>query len=211
MKVAGFNFFVGVVVAMVVAAVAVGLYLAGSPNTERGRRFDTERVNALAGIAAAVDSYYGEKGALPPTTEALTTENIHLGPFVDPKTGEPYEYQVTGVSTYELCAVFEYDSQAMSKSRAESTPVPVDYYRGAPSSTWDHGTGRSCFPLDAEARLARPSCSLRNPCVAGQTCALLPNVPRAVCVPEGRECLAAGCPNACTLLESYPVEVRCGE
>lgn len=214
--VSGLRLFVGAVILMVTATVGVGLYLAGSPSKERGRRFDEQRVNELQQIATAVDSAYYRDGRLPTALEQLSAapEYGYVPSLVDPETGAPYEYRPTDGDTYELCATFETESQQTDQyGRPKPVPtrpmmeaaMPYPGYRD-----WTHGAGRHCFQLTVEPRMPNQVCSLTNPCEAGQTCATLPGTKGTVCVPTGKECLAAGCPDGqCTIAESYPVQVRC--
>lgn len=210
--------FLATAVVMVAAAVGVGLWLAGSPSGERQRRFDEQRVNELSQIASAVDNSYQRNGRLPGTLEALAelgAYDFYVPSLADPEDGTPYEYRTTGTTTYELCATFAAESQAMDARGVPKPPVARPAMMEYPGyRSWDHPAGRHCFSLDAEAVMAAPAtlCSITNPCQAGQTCAQLPNRKGTYCVPQGKECLAAGCPDdRCMLLESYPVQVRCAE
>jgi hypothetical protein len=50
--------------------------------------------------------------------------------IVDPATGAPYEYRVTGPSSFELCATFD-------------GPRDEDFM-----ARWNHAAGRHCFEFD---------------------------------------------------------------
>lgn len=212
----------GAVSLLVAAAATLGLLIAGSPSRERERQFDNDRVADLSAIASAADSVYVNEGRLPDSLdelERLASEGkVYRADTVDPQTGVPYGYRTITTETYELCAVFSLPSAdkdaAASYARpyapppfAEATggrPLPHGGYR-----SFSHDAGRQCFTLDASAVAPKSQCSLTQPCAAGQTCAILPGRSGAVCVPEGRECLAAGCEGQCVIAESYPVQVRC--
>lgn len=208
--------FVGAVTVMVAAVIAVGLYVAGSPVKERNRQLDEQRTNELQQIAGAIDMAYDRDQRLPASLDELkggSKEYYYVSSIVDPKSGAPYEYLVTGDTRYELCATFddvtqERDQYGRLKPMSEPLPpaaVPYPGYRD-----WTHGAGRHCFTVDVEDRPSNQACGLRNPCQAGQTCAQLPDRKGTFCVPAGKECLAAGCANdKCVILESYPVQVRC--
>ncbi|MEK9152513.1 MAG: hypothetical protein AAB692_04050 [Patescibacteria group bacterium] len=214
MKLTPLRLFVGVVIAAVAAAVAGGLYLAGSPNKERMRQFDAQRLSALQTISSAVDSYYDMNTRLPGSLAMLSAPGkpgYYLEQTVDPATKEPYEFSVVSDKTYEICANFDLPYDTINPSLYDP-PMPVRpgmYAAVAQEWNWNHPAGRYCFSLNAQERTARAACSLTNPCAAGQTCAALPNRSGSVCVPAGMECLAAGCPGACAIAESYPVQVRC--
>ena len=55
----------------VVAAIAAGLVLIGSPSAERMRRLDEIRVSDLMQLSRAVDFYWKREGALPPSLDTL--------------------------------------------------------------------------------------------------------------------------------------------
>lgn len=213
----GLKLFTGIVVAMVAVVVVVGLFVAGSPSKERERRFDEQRVNELQQIAGAVDNAYYRDGHLPASLDevAVNKQDYYVPSTVDPRTRAPYEYRTTGGDTYELCATFDDVTQQTDQygrvtpvAPPKTAPVVGGAYPGY--RDWTHGAGRHCYQLIVESRMPTQACSLTSPCQAGQTCAQLPDRKGTYCVPAGKECLAAGCPEgACTLLESYPVQVRC--
>lgn len=119
----------GLVTVVVLAAIAMGIFLIGSPAQERARRLDARRVQDLTGIARAVDLYWTRHASLPLSLEELGKEPGGNIRSTDPGTGAIYEYRpLTGA--YELCAQFEHDSG-----------------QGGPTSDgiWSHGAGRQCF------------------------------------------------------------------
>ena len=125
--------FIVTVISLIVAAVAYGLYLTGTPGFQRQVRFDERRIADLQQISRAVSSYHSQSGRLPETLEALEFLDFFVPSLSDPKTGESYEYRVASEVTYELCAVFEYDSSIAVKPR----------FPGLES--WEYKEGRQCF------------------------------------------------------------------
>lgn len=131
--------FTGVATVVVVAAVAWGIVLAGTPGQVRMRRYDAQRLDDLRAVhreiqALCVDPEDREalKRALPATLEELAEaafyERIRLA---DPETGEPYRYRVVNETTYELCATFATERDADEEV------------------FWNHGVGEKCFLVDA--------------------------------------------------------------
>ena len=121
-------------VAAVVAAVAAGLVLVGSPADERKRGLDTTRVGDLIDLSAALDEMWAS-GELPASLDSMAGA-LHRNVNVrDPLTVAPYSYRVLGGPEYELCAVFDRDD------RSEQTAV-----------FWAHGAGRTCYRLEARPR-----------------------------------------------------------
>jgi hypothetical protein len=216
--VSGLQAFVGAVVLMIAATVITGLYLAGSPSKERGRRFDEQRVSNLQSIASAIDARFERTGTLPTDLAELAVpgnpENYVIGSMNDPATMTQYEYLPADATKYQLCATFDLATPESPAEPGMKRPYPAPYAMesypvGLEMTNWSHPAGRHCFSMDVSLRTARVACGLTNPCAAGQTCATLPEKKGTVCVPAGKECLAAGCLGECVIMESYPVQVRC--
>jgi hypothetical protein len=128
--------FVSVAGLLVVAAVAAGLVLLGSPREARLHRLDDQRLSAIQALSNTVDGYRQAHGALPDTVGQLAADQTGLAPSVmrDPETGAPYEYRKTGPAAYELCARF-----------ATTTDDDVPLH-------WRHGPGRACFSQTSKAK-----------------------------------------------------------
>ncbi len=143
---AGLRIFASGVTVAVLAAVVGGLFLAGSPGRARGIQLDRERASHLSGISVAVDRYWNEFDELPDDLQTLSRTRGYAVPSIrDPGTLAPYEYQVTGARSYELCAVFAVASDA-DKS-------PPTYGRfGSTSRFWEHAAGRGCFSIDVKVQ-----------------------------------------------------------
>jgi len=125
----------GVAVALVVAAVGVGVYVVGSPAEERVRRLDDRRSQDLGNIAQQVRMFAEQNKRLPDSLQqvpALQDESSR-----DPVTGRPYGYRITGTDTFEICADFD---RASDPERFHFT-----------DNTWTHGAGHTCFPQVATA------------------------------------------------------------
>jgi hypothetical protein len=135
-------------VLIVAGAIALGFALAGSPLTARQYRMDEKRVEDLRAIHRAIQQMATKTDkntstvkairALPKTLDEVadyqtTHEAGRKLDLVDPQTGEPYGYTVTGEKTYELCATFEL---AREKKR--------DLF-------WNHAAGRHYFKFNAES------------------------------------------------------------
>jgi hypothetical protein len=128
---------------VVIAAVAWGFSLAGSPAGRRLERFDEQRLVDLKNIVreiqlttmdSGVTNPQGKKSLkapLPKTLEEAAKtargEKINLR---DPETDEAYRYRVKNDSTYELCATF-------ARRRDEDSGV-----------FWNHPAGQHCFTIN---------------------------------------------------------------
>ena len=121
-----------------------GGLVVGSPFSERLRKLDERRIQELGTIETALDRFclgppeVREKGApkalvapLPRSLDELASVAVVERPrTIDPATGLPYEYRVTGPSSFELCATFD-------------LPRDEDL-----APRWNHTAGRHCFAVD---------------------------------------------------------------
>jgi hypothetical protein len=128
-------------IVLAVAALAVSLFLIGSPATQRARNNDSQRVNNLQMLESQVVSYWQTKGRLPDQLTDLADGTISgsLPVPTDPVTHNVYGYQRTGDRSYRFCADFQTASEDGGKSIVERP------YGGTNISTWDHSAGRTCF------------------------------------------------------------------
>lgn len=162
----GLKIFVSIVVIAVVAVVAVGLYLAGSPARERDRRFDEQRLNALQQVSSAVQYYFDRQTSLPKTLDELKGKpDYYIPALLDPKTGTSYEYTILSATTYELCATFDLPS-AQSDPH---TPKPAYgvYRGGSDADFWNHAEGRVCFSFDL-SKSSAGNCALMRDKISGR-------------------------------------------
>lgn len=126
--------------AVVALAVGAAVLVLDSPAAERRRRLDERRVEDLQEVAAAIDVYWTREGTLPPDLDVLAGWQGLDAPRTDPVTEEPYRYELTGESTYRLCATFA--------TEAPGRPAQGSW-RFRPT-LWHHPAGEHCFELEAE-------------------------------------------------------------
>jgi type II secretory pathway pseudopilin PulG len=123
---------------VVVAAVAGGLFLAGSPATRRARRLDDL-------LSAAIDQYRREHGSLPADLDALDRSPRTTAKLTDPETGVRYEYRMLEPASdhpsYQLCASFGAETGEGKGGRHGSD---------GRSDFWRHHGGRQCFTIEAD-------------------------------------------------------------
>lgn len=135
---------------IVAGSVALGFSMSGSPLTARSQRLDEKRVADLRAIRSAIRQMatddangYGSREAtlqrpLPKTLDDVaqfrskqqTGARLDL---VDPSTGRPYAYKITGEKTYELCAEFELPREKKHEL------------------FWNHAAGKCCFQINVES------------------------------------------------------------
>ena len=128
----------------VAVAVVLGMVTVGSPLAERRRKLDERRVDELRELESTIERICLGPGEtrpdgprrelvkpLPPDLPAVAAGAVPKRPSIDdPATARPYEYRVTGASTFELCAMFD-------RARDDDDLV-----------RWNHPAGRHCFTFD---------------------------------------------------------------
>jgi len=122
-------------VAVVGVAVAVGLFISGSPAEQRLLRLDEQRVNDLRQLSYAVNRRWEQLQRLPADAAGLIDGRFLSSLPIDPVSGQPYEYRVTAPQEFEVCGVFDRPSR----------PSLADDF-------WFHESGRKCFAFDVTER-----------------------------------------------------------
>ena len=140
------------VVLVVIAGLGYSIFLMGTPGQQREIRLDRERVEHLSNISDNIDVYWGLNGELPRSMNDMAGSRYYIQSIEDPETGIPYEYNITGEAEYELCAVFA--------AGADRRGYPD---RRFSEKAWDHGAGKTCFPLEAKSIDAPPGAPNRPP------------------------------------------------
>lgn len=79
-----------------------------SPETV-AKRNDEQRVDDLSLIIEAIHNFRGAKSRLPNNLQELAEATRNLN-WLDPVTGEAYEYVFVNKDVYSLCAIFETDA-----------------------------------------------------------------------------------------------------
>lgn len=148
----GVMVFVWGAVAFVIAVIAAGFVVAGSPQSQRLLRFDERRVNDLSLIQSQIVTYWQNNNVLPRNLDQLRNDIYGFSVPVDPKTGQPYEYQITGDLKFKLCANFETSSQKSKLGREGAMPVVYPFK----NETWDHRQGSVCFDREIDTNLIKP-------------------------------------------------------
>lgn len=147
----------GHVIIGAVAVIAVGGFvIAGSPKSERLRRFDLERVNGLQTIQTQVVEYWQRKELLPESLNSLRNDIAGFIPPQDPETQEPYAYRATGDLTFELCATFALPSENLDPRYPKAIAHPMGPYDNGLAQTWDHETGWQCFERAIDPEFYKP-------------------------------------------------------
>ena len=141
------------IIAVVVAAVVTAFFVVGSPQTERLRRFDSQRVSDLTQIQDQIRNYWQSKQVLPQKLSDLNDQFTGYQVPRDPQTTAEYVYLVKGEVTFNLCATFNLQS-SISQSGKTVPVAPMPAYPG--QYNWDHAAGYQCFERTIDKQLYPP-------------------------------------------------------
>lgn len=154
---------------VVLASLIAGFFIVGSPQTQRSRRFDEERIQHLQTLQSQIVNYWILKGKLPESLGALADNISGFSAPTDPESGQAYDYRVSGKLSFELCAIFKTDSTQSDVWHPSSREAPVftvaypakPYAGPSANDNWTHSAGRMCFSrtIDSELypRQAKPA------------------------------------------------------
>ena len=137
--------FLTAIVIVVIASLGYALFLVGTPVQQRDIRLDKERVSHMINISRNIDTYWELNRELPKELSEMSGPRYSILRAHDAESGARYEYNVLEGANYQLCAVFSTD-----------TASRPDRDRPFSEGAWDHGVGRTCFDLEAQAREIPP-------------------------------------------------------
>jgi len=132
----------------IVASIVGGYLSVGSPSLARSNKFDQMRIDNLSLIQNEIINYWSRTRKLPADIGELANVNQTSYP-VDPETNTPYEYNLTGELTFDLCANFD-------QAKQPSTSGPTQAYPGAYGGNLYNQiftAGRNCFPYTIHPEL----------------------------------------------------------
>lgn len=137
---------------LVVAAIAFGFSVFGSPATQRAMRFDEERVGDLQTIQWQIVEYWQAKQTVPEELSSLNDPTRGVQVPVDPKTGEAYKYEKFSATGFKICATFELESvkEGFAATQYVEKPIPAPGIESVvrpfvEQDYWTHGAGETCF------------------------------------------------------------------
>lgn len=136
---------------IIVASIALGFAVMGSPSAQRQIRFDEERRASLESIQSQVVSYWQNNQKLPTELSALDNPLQYFTVPTDPETGASYEYSVKDALSFEICATFARESS--TERKGEYYPVSYGLKDG---NSWKHDAGRTCFTRTIDTNLIKP-------------------------------------------------------
>ncbi len=155
------KWFVRVVSTVGIFFIIFGFVTAGSPFSQRMRRFDERRVQDLQVIQSEIINYWQSKRSLPQNINQLRDEIRGFIPPKDPETGVSYEYRILGSLKFELCATFKTSNKdEPSQLREKFGSVPPGSYPII-DGTWLHDAERTCFERTIDPDIFPPRETLK--------------------------------------------------
>ncbi len=135
---------------VVLASIASGFLIMGSPAVVRLNRFDDQKVNDLTNIQWQIVNYYQQKGTLPAALADLNDPISGSIIPIDAQTQAAYIYKSVAPLSFQLCATFNTASRPQNgRATAYAKPVSSSVPVGGPSDlenqTWQHASGETCF------------------------------------------------------------------
>lgn len=140
---------------VVVASIVAGFFIIGTPQEQRARRFDEQRVGDLQTLQSQIVNYWTQKETLPSDLDSLKDSISGFTAPRDPETDAPYEYRVLNSLAFELCATFKTSTKDFKVSYKGSRSFYVEpmYYGSSFQQNWDHGAERTCFERTIDPEL----------------------------------------------------------
>lgn len=122
------------------SVILLALFSITSPEDMRKRRLDAVHLSDLQKLAGAIDDFWLEYGELPDSLNDIARKPVFHFRILD-STGRPYEFDVTGPRSYNLCAIFYHESE---------NPNGSAYIYGRPTvrRNWLHPSGKHCYALE---------------------------------------------------------------
>jgi len=152
------KYFVYIIISIVAASIVAGFFIIGSPQEERLRRFDEQRVGDLQFLQSYIVQYWQNKGKLPENLKVLHDDLRGVIIPLDPESRKEYIYEVRGSLTFALCAEFSRPSLGRETLKSAPAPAyPVGPYGGiGGGESWEHGEGRVCFERTIDPDFFKP-------------------------------------------------------
>jgi hypothetical protein len=127
--------------ALVVAVFFASFFTVESPAVARDRKLDDAVINNFYTIDSCADQYYRETQKLPDSFGAMMSDCSYLTADLlkDSQTGQAFVYNVTGTTTYEICANFR------TSNIGKANNPGVSYPAGIGTNSSSHASGYQCL------------------------------------------------------------------
>ncbi|MBI2450636.1 MAG: hypothetical protein HYV47_03855 [Candidatus Nealsonbacteria bacterium] len=122
---------------IVLASIAAGFFIMGTPAEQRRIKFDEQRISHLQILQSQIINYWVMKESLPQELNGLEDSISGFIAPKDPESNIAYEYNIIGNLSFELCAAFK----TLSRGRGAAYYNPRDSFQ----QNWEHEAERTCF------------------------------------------------------------------
>lgn len=137
---------IGILSILVFFTLGIGFSMVGSPLTQRGLKFDEQRIQDFYGIKSSIQKYYSDNDSLPQSLSEVEIPNYYKeeGREItkDPETKKDYQYEVVSETSYQLCTTFSIDS-AKAESIKRNNFGQYNYV-----NEYKHTKGYDCIKFD---------------------------------------------------------------
>jgi hypothetical protein len=130
---------------LVIATIAAGVLIMGTPAQVRLYRFDQQKIDDLTSIQYQLVNYWQQNAKLPSTLSQLVDPISNYSVPTDAQTMQPYTYQALDAHSFKLCATFNAETQDVTASDLTMPAAPGVAGRDLMSDSWWHGMGNVCF------------------------------------------------------------------
>jgi hypothetical protein len=147
------------VAVLIVATIAAGFLIIGTPGQIRLYRFDDQKVNDLQNIQSQVVNYWQTQGRLPATLANLSDSIGGYSVPNDAQTSAQYVYATTSALSFKLCANFNAQTQSNSQTlNSYSYAVPTGIGgSNMVNDSWFHTAGNFCYARTIDPKRYPPS------------------------------------------------------
>lgn len=118
---------------LILASIALGFVILGSPRNQRLMRMDNQKIIDLQNMQSQVIIYWQQNGSLPEQWQPK---------YLQYNSAEMYEYKKNGDMSFEVCADFNRKSK---KNISEDMGFYSNVRLMGGNDDWSHGSGRHCF------------------------------------------------------------------
>ena len=151
------KYFTYTIIAIVAIAVVAGFFVVGSPQEERARRFDEQRIQHLQFIQGQIGEFYRAKEKLPENLVDLNDAFRGITVPQDPEHRVFYEYEVKNGLTFAFCANFNRPNLTQDQNPRTPKAIVAEPFGGPfGTETWEHTAGRVCFERTIDKDFFKP-------------------------------------------------------
>jgi hypothetical protein len=139
------NIFVSISILITVGTLVYAFIIIGSPNQERLRKIDQQKIYDLQNIQYKILDYWQKQSRIPASLNVLNDPIYsftvpHDPDFRSGKNSSDYVYTVIDSNTFELCATFNIENQ--EEKSIYDNPYPPEMSH---DNNWTHTKGNQCF------------------------------------------------------------------